>query len=156
MILTLTSPAFCLSFLSPACMCAKSLQLCPSFCDPMESSPPGSSVHGGFPGKNTACSGLLCPTPGDLPDPAIQPCLLLILYCRRVFIAEPWDKLFFLLLQQIQCVYLFIVCQSERFHSCLWEAYTVEERDTGNSEKKIKGTIFHFSWKQEKLVPTQD
>ena len=27
-------------------MCAKSLQLCPTLCDPMYYSPPGSSVHG--------------------------------------------------------------------------------------------------------------
>ena len=31
---------------SDGCMCAKSLQLCPSLCDPMDCSPPGSSVHG--------------------------------------------------------------------------------------------------------------
>ena len=28
-------------------------QLCPTLCDPMGCSPPGSSVHGGSPGKNT-------------------------------------------------------------------------------------------------------
>ena len=28
------------------CVCAKSLQLCPTLCDPMDCSPPGSSVHG--------------------------------------------------------------------------------------------------------------
>ena len=28
------------------CICAKSLQSCPSLCDPMDASPPGSSVHG--------------------------------------------------------------------------------------------------------------
>ena len=27
-------------------MCAKSLQLCPALCDPMDCTPPGSSVHG--------------------------------------------------------------------------------------------------------------
>ena len=27
-------------------MCAKLLQLCPTLCDPMDCSPPGSSVHG--------------------------------------------------------------------------------------------------------------
>ena len=55
-ILTLTSPDFCLSFLSPACMCAKSLKLCPILCEPKESSLPGSSVHGVSPGKNTGVS----------------------------------------------------------------------------------------------------
>ena len=29
-------------------ICAKSLQLCPTFCNPMDCSPPGSSVHGTF------------------------------------------------------------------------------------------------------------
>ena len=31
---------------SNACMHAKSLQSCPTLCEPMDSSPPGSSVHG--------------------------------------------------------------------------------------------------------------
>ena len=35
------------------CMHTKSLQLCPTLCDPMDYSPPGSSVHGNSPGKNT-------------------------------------------------------------------------------------------------------
>ena len=30
---------------SNACMHAKLLQLCPTLCDPMDSSPPGSSLH---------------------------------------------------------------------------------------------------------------
>ena len=33
--------------------CAKSLQSCPTLCDPMDCSPPGSAVHGDSPGKNT-------------------------------------------------------------------------------------------------------
>ena len=36
-------------------------QSCPSLCDPMDCSPPGSSVHGDSPGKNTGvyCHALL-------------------------------------------------------------------------------------------------
>ena len=30
----------------PACVCAKSLQSCPTLCSPMDCSPPGSFVHG--------------------------------------------------------------------------------------------------------------
>ena len=37
----------------PACMHAQSLQSCPTLCNPMDCSPPGSSVHGISPGKNT-------------------------------------------------------------------------------------------------------
>ena len=29
------------------------IQLCPTLCDPMDYSPPDSSLHGDFPGKNT-------------------------------------------------------------------------------------------------------
>ena len=35
------------------CMHAKSLQSCLTLCDPMDCSPPRSSVHGDSPGKNT-------------------------------------------------------------------------------------------------------
>ena len=34
-------------------VCAKSLQSCLTLCDPMDCSPPGPSVRGDFPGKNT-------------------------------------------------------------------------------------------------------
>ena len=54
------------------CVHAWSLQSCPTVCDPMNSSPPGSSVHGDSPGKNTGV-GYLAPAPGDLPDPGIKP-----------------------------------------------------------------------------------
>ena len=35
------------------CVCAQSLQLCPTLCDPINFSPPGSFVYGDSPGKNT-------------------------------------------------------------------------------------------------------
>ena len=35
------------------CMLSKSLQSCPAFCNPIDCSPPGSSVHGDSPGKNS-------------------------------------------------------------------------------------------------------
>ena len=43
------------------CVHAHSLQLCPTFCDPVDYSLPGSSVHGDSPGKNTGvgCHALL-------------------------------------------------------------------------------------------------
>ena len=42
----------------PCCMHAKSLQLCPTLWDPMDCSPPGSSVHGDSPGKNIGVVGM--------------------------------------------------------------------------------------------------
>ena len=52
-------------------MKVKVAQSCPTLCDPMDCSPPGSSVCGNSPGKNTG--GLPFPSPGHLPDPGIEP-----------------------------------------------------------------------------------
>ena len=46
------------------CVHAKPLQSCLTLCDPMDCSPPGSSIHE---------SGVLCPPPEDLPVPEIKP-----------------------------------------------------------------------------------
>ena len=56
-------------------MFAKLFQSCPTLCNPMDLSPPGSSVHGDSPGRNW--SGLPCPPPGDLPNPGIEPASLI-------------------------------------------------------------------------------
>ena len=55
-----------------AAAAAKSLQSCPTLCDPRDGSPPGSSVHGDSPGKNTGvgCHALL---QGHLPNSGIEP-----------------------------------------------------------------------------------
>ena len=45
---------------------------CLTLCDPMNCSPPGSSVNGDSPDKNTRVD-LPCPPPGDLPNPGIKP-----------------------------------------------------------------------------------
>ena len=46
-------------------------QLCPTLCDPMDCSPPDSSLHGIF--QQKYWSGFPVPSPGDLPDPGIKP-----------------------------------------------------------------------------------
>ena len=51
-------------------MHAKSLQLCLTLYDPVDCSPPGSSVHGIFHAK--IMSELLCSSPGVLPDTGIE------------------------------------------------------------------------------------
>ena len=48
-----------------------SLQLCPTLCNPMDCSLPGSSVHGIL--QQEYWSGLPFPPPGDLPNPEIKP-----------------------------------------------------------------------------------
>ena len=55
-------------------------QSCPTLCDPMDCSPPGSSVHGDNPVKNTGvgCHSLLqgiFPTQGSNPG---------LLYCKQI------------------------------------------------------------------------
>ena len=54
------------------CVLCLVTQLCPTLCNPMDCSPPVSSVHGDSPGKNTGV-GLLFPSPGDLPNPWMEP-----------------------------------------------------------------------------------
>ena len=51
------------------------LQSCLTLCDPVDSSPPASSVHG-IP-QQEHWSGLPCPPPRDIPDPGIKPPLLM-------------------------------------------------------------------------------
>ena len=46
------------------------VQSCLTLCDPIDYSPPGSSVHGIL---QESWSGLPFPSPGDLPNPRIEP-----------------------------------------------------------------------------------
>ena len=50
---------------------AKSLQPCPTLCDPINGSPPGSSVHGISQAR--ILEWLPFPSPGDLPNPRTEP-----------------------------------------------------------------------------------
>ena len=59
------------------CLSVKVAQLCPALCNPMDGSPPGSTFHGNFPGKNTVEGSVQfssvvqsCPT---LCDPKLMP-----------------------------------------------------------------------------------
>ena len=52
--------------------CVLVAQLCLAFCYPMDSSLPGSSVHGGF-SRQEYWSGFPCPPPGDLSNSGIKP-----------------------------------------------------------------------------------
>ena len=53
------------------CVCARSLQSSLTLCDPVDCSPPGSSVHGFS--RQQYRTGLPCPSPWDLPHPGIEP-----------------------------------------------------------------------------------
>ena len=54
-----------------ACVHAKSLQSCPTLCDPMDNSLPGSSVHGILQAR--ILEWVTMPSSRDLPDPGIKP-----------------------------------------------------------------------------------
>ena len=56
-------------------MHAKLLQLYLTLCDPMDCSPPGSSIHGIFQARILECVAML--SSGDLPDPGIEPTVLM-------------------------------------------------------------------------------
>ena len=60
--------AMSFSFYSPVCVCA---QLCLTLCNPMDCSLPA-PLSMEF-SKQEYWSGLLCPSPGDLPNPGIEP-----------------------------------------------------------------------------------
>ena len=53
------------------CVCV-SHSLWPNLCDPMDDSPPGSSVHMEF-SRQEYWSGYPFPSPGDLPETGIEP-----------------------------------------------------------------------------------
>ena len=52
-------------------MCALVTQSCLTFCDPMDCSPPDSSVHGILQARILECVAI--PFSRDLPDPGIEP-----------------------------------------------------------------------------------
>ena len=58
--------------------CAKSFQLCPTLCNPMTVARQA-SLSMGF-SRQEYWSGLLCPPPGDLPDPGLNLHLLCLLH----------------------------------------------------------------------------
>ena len=53
------------------CTCAKLFQSCPTLCDPVDCSQPGSSVHGILQARILEC--IAVPPPRDLPNPGIKP-----------------------------------------------------------------------------------
>ena len=68
-----------------------SAQLCPTLCDLMDCSPPGSSVHGILQVRVPVW--LLCPPPGHLPDPEMETVSLMPpALTDRLFILVPPGK----------------------------------------------------------------
>ena len=76
---------------------------CPTLCDPLDGSPPGSSVHGDSRGKNTGvgCHGFL---QGIFPTQGSNPCLMSLALAGRFFTASAtWEGHMYLRVYQIEC-----------------------------------------------------
>ena len=73
------------------CVCAELLQSCPTLSDPVDCSPPGSSVHGILQARTLEW--VLCSPPGDLPDLVIKPKTLMFpTLAGRLFITSAtWE-----------------------------------------------------------------
>ena len=69
-------------------MCAKSLQLCPTLCDPMDCSPPGSSVQGILQARKLKWDAM--PSSGISSQPKDR--TLVSCTASRFFTAEPPGK----------------------------------------------------------------
>ena len=97
--LWLSSTPFCVCVCTCiyVCVCvyvhAKSLQSCPTLCNPMDYSPQA-PLSMGF-SRQEYWSGLPCPPPGDLPDPGIKPISLMFpALSGRFFTASAaWEAL---------------------------------------------------------------
>ena len=72
-------------------MKVKSLQLCLTLCNPIDSSLPCSSVHGVF--QVRILEWVAIPSPGDLPDPGIEhtPLMPSALAGRFFITSATWD-----------------------------------------------------------------
>ena len=64
----------CVTGAVDVCVCACVTKSCLTLCDPMDCCPPGSSVHGSFPGKTIGGGGVGVPLPslGDPPNPRTE------------------------------------------------------------------------------------
>ena len=66
----------------PQCMCAKLLQSCPALCDPMDRSPPGSSVRGILQAR--ILDWVAMPSSGIFPTRRLNFICLRLLHCRPI------------------------------------------------------------------------
>ena len=82
-------------FLYRPCGCVRAcsvIQLCPVLCNSVDCGPPGSSVRGIL--QQEYWSELPFPSPGDLPDPGIEPVSLASpALAGRIFTSEPPENL---------------------------------------------------------------
>ena len=85
------------------------MHTCPTLCDPMDCSSPGSSVHGIL--RQEYWSGLPCPPPGDLPNPGTEPVSCRSYISRQVlYRCTTWEDLHtFMVIIFFSCLFLFLL-----------------------------------------------
>ena len=91
-------------------MCTWVLQSCPTLCDLMDCSPPGSSAHGIFPAR--ILERVAIPFSRDLPDPGMNPSLLKLLHRQAgsLSLAAPGKPIrHFYTLRYSFCLFVFII-----------------------------------------------
>ena len=103
------------------CVLCLVAQSCPTLCNPMEHSPPGSSVHGDSPGKNTGvgCHALLqgiFPTQGSNPG---------LLHCRWILYQLSHQGSPSLKLYHVNSVCVIAQASYIKSHICVCVKYTV-------------------------------
>ena len=72
------------------CVCSQLPQSCPALCDPMDCSPPGSSLHEIL--QTRILEWITMPSSGDLPDPVIEPLFCVSCIAGGFFTTEPPGK----------------------------------------------------------------
>ena len=94
---------------------AKSLQSCPTLCDPIDGSPPGSPVLGFS--RQEHWSGLPFPSPGDLPNQGIKPESPALQ--GRFFTIEPPGNIHYMVVTTISLIVsTFFSCSSKKMSGC--------------------------------------
>ena len=139
-------------------VCAPSLQLCPTLCDPMDYSPPGSSVHGIFPARTLewvvlSSSRVNLPNPGIKPEPPISPELqansLPAEPSGKPWAKKKWFKTVFAYFCFSTCIYLYLwpacICR------CRFQFLLAHWVITDGSSKPVSG----FSLFRSPLLVTQ-
>ena len=91
------------------CLHAKKLQSCLALCDPMNCSPPGSSVHRDSPDKNTGV-GCPCPFPGDFLNPGTESSMSPTMAGRFFTTSASWEA------QRLLCQISIGQSKSFQFH----------------------------------------
>ena len=108
-------------------MHAKLLQSCPTLCDPINCSPPGSSVYGIL--QAGLWSGLPFPSSWDLPDPEIEPVSLTpSALAGRLFITNAtWEIYIYIYTHIYIYIYIHIYLSPVVMYGC--ESWTVKKAE---------------------------